>query len=791
MAGDSQAPGAPGIDARWAPGPKDGVGTACSESSNVWFTIGHGILNEVFYPQVDTPSIRDLGLIITDGDEYFSDEASSSNSKVAWEEKGIPAFHVTNKSHDGKYVVKKTVISDPKRPVILQQIFFEPHNTNYHLYALLAPHLGDMGGNNSAWLDNRNGTPLLIAKRDNCVLALASSSPLVKYSAGFVGVSDGWQDLNSNKQMTLEYDRADNGDTALTAEIDYSNGEFILGLGFGSTVDEAIDNVLESLRQNFDEVYDSYVSGWKEWLETCGAKIPDDSPPLAHKSLTTLKIHQSKNPSGGIVAGLASPWGYAKGDDAKIGYHVIWTRDMVESAGGMLAAGAHESVKNMLRLLKNTQQIDGHWPQNMWIDGTPFWNGVQMDETALPILLVNMAKREGALTEENMLEIWPMVRKASSYLLKNGPVTQQDRWEEDPGYTPFTLSTEIAALLAAADLAELAKEPIQAKFMRETADTWYDNIDSWLYASGTDWCKQYAVDGYYERIASVNGDEVNRFQNIVHVKNVPSDEAYLKAVHLISPDALALVRFGLRSANDSKILDTVKIIDKFLKIDTPNGTTWHRYNDDGYGEHEDGSAFDGTGIGRGWPLLTGERAHYELALGHSDTAEKLKSDMESFCGDGGLLPEQVWDSDPIAEHELKLGRPTGSAMPLAWAHGEYLKLIRSINDGKIFDCPPQTIKRYLEEKTTSPLKSWRFNHKIHTIPNGKKLRIETLAPATIHWSNDNWKSTNDDATTDTGLGVHFIDIEPNALKDNKSIIFTFYWHHADKWEGRDFKVVSS
>lgn len=776
------------MDARWAPGPKDGVGTAMSAASNVWFTIGHGILNEVFYPQVDTPSIRDMGLIITGGNEYFSEESASVDSKVTWAEGGIPAFRVANTSRDGCYEITKRIISDPLRPTILQHITFNPRQQGtYRLYALLAPHLGDMGGNNNAWLDDQNGIPLLLADRDGCVLALACSSPFLKRSAGFVGTSDGWQDLHAHKQMTWEYTRADGGNTALTAEIDYSKGDFTLALGFGRTPDEAIDNALGSLVRPFDAIYAEYVTGWRDWLETCGAKLPESAPELARLSLTTLKTHESKNPEGGLVAGLASPWGYAVGDDAKIGYHVVWTRDMVESAGGMLAAGIHKGMKHMLHFLKNTQQPDGHWPQNMWLDGTPFWNGIQMDETALPILLMNLARREHALTDGDIQEFWPMVRTAANYLLQNGPVTQQDRWEEDPGYTPFTLSAEIAALLAAADMADTSKEHAAANFMRQTADIWHDHIDSWLYASDTDWSRQLGVDGYYERVAPVDDSDINRFQSTIHVKNVAANEASMAAVHLVSPDALALVRFGLRAADDPRILGTVKVIDHLLKIDTPHGTTWHRYNDDGYGEHADGSAFDGTGIGRGWPLLTGERAHYELARGHTKTAQKLKTDMEHFSGNGGLLPEQVWDSGPVPEHELVPGRPTGSAMPLAWAHGEYLKLLRSLADGRIFDCPPQTVERYLHAHVTTNIKPWRFNHKVHAIPAGKTLRIETLAPATVHWSDDNWHTVHDDATTDTGLGVYHLDLPTG--KEAGSITFTFYWHHADTWEGSNFTVT--
>ena len=274
----------------------------------------------------------------------------------------------------------------------------------------------------------------------------------------------------------------------------------------------------------------------------------------------------------------------------------------------------------------------------------------------------------------------------------------------------------------------------------------------------------------------------------MHVKNVSAAEDTRVASHLVSPDALALVRFGLRAADDPRIRDTAKVIDALLKVETPSGPTWHRYNDDGYGEHEDGSPFDGTGIGRGWPLLTGERAHYELAAGRVEDARRLLAAMESFANEGGLISEQVWDSPDIPERELHFGRPSGSAMPLVWAHAEYLKLRRSLRDGRVFDLPPQTVQRYLTEKTVSPRMVWRFNHKIRSMPAGKILRIETLAPAVIHWSADDWNTIQDATTHDVGLGIHIADLATQALPEGKQIKFTFYWPDADHWEGTDFVV---
>jgi glucoamylase len=462
---------------------------------------------------------------------------------------------------------------------------------------------------------------------------------------------------------------------------------------------------------------------------------------------------------------------------------------MVETAGGLLAAGAHEEVHRALSYLEKTQLPDGHWPQNMWLDGSPYWNGIQMDETALPILLVNLAHREKVLAEDDLIRLWPMVKKAAGYLVRNGPVSPQDRWEEDPGYTPFTVAAQIAALLAAADCADLNHESSIAEYLREIADVWDLSIDRWMYVSGTDWCRKFDVKGYYVRIApKETGQRVSRFQDKVDVKNVLAAEDTRRANHLISPDALDFVRFGLRTADDPRMRDTATVIDALLKTETPTGPVWHRYNDDGYGEHKDGAPFDGTGIGRGWPLLTGERAHYELSAGRIDEAKKLLRTMESFSNEGGLISEQVWDSPDIPRHELHFGRASGSAMPLVWAHAEYIKLQRSLRDGHVFDTPPQTAQRYLTEKTESPRMVWRFNHKIRSLPVGKNLRVETLESALIHWSSDDWNTVQDVISHDVGLGIHTSDLLTKALPEGKQIRFTFHWRDADRWEGKNFVV---
>jgi glucoamylase len=739
-----------------------------------------------------------MGLIVTNGHDFFSEEKRHTDSKISCLGEGVPAFRLVNTCKQGRYRIEKELLADPSRPVLLQRTRFSAlmgSREDYHLYVLLAPHLGDHGYGNTAWQDDYKGVLMLFAKRADNALALACSFPWLKRAVGFVGVSDGWQDLSAHKQMTWAYTRAENGNVALTGELDLgaSNGDFVLATGFGSSPEEAGDQVLASLRAGFDTARTDYLEQWAAWQK---ALLPrkddrrDGKQNFYRVSTAVIRTHEATKFPGGIIASLSIPWGFTKSDEDLGGYHLVWPRDLVEAAGGLLAAGAHEDVRRVLGYLEATQREDGHWPQSMWLDGSPYWDGIQLDETALPILLVDLGRREKVLTDADVAKFWPMVRKAAGFLVRNGPVTQQDRWEEDPGYSPFTLAAEISSLLAAADLSELNKEPSLAAYLRQTADALNDSIERWIYVQNTAWTKQFGVEGYYVRIAPPEiAEGPSPAQGYVPIKNRPPGQSRDRADHIISPDALALVRFGLRAATDQRIINTVKIIDALLKVATPSGPAWHRYNGDGYGEHADGAPFDGTGIGRAWPLLTGERAHYELAAGRLTEAEHLLHTLESFANEGGLIPEQIWDTTDTPNRELYLGRPSGSAMPLVWAHAEYVKLVRSLCDRRVFDTPPQTLQRYVVEKTGSAHALWRFNHKLRAINLGKILRVETLAPALVHWSANDWRTVHDTNTRDSGLGMHWADLPTDALRDGTRLVFTFNWVGVNRWEGQDFSLV--
>jgi glucoamylase len=786
----------PGIQPRWTSSAKSGVGTSLHNVSRVWFTLSHGILDEIYYGRLDWACTRDMGLLVTDGQSFSWEEKRQAHHEVQYIAPGAPAYCLTNEDQEGRFCIEKEIIADPRRSVVLQRTRFKVLKgklEDYHLYVLLAPHLGNQGFGNTGWVGDTKGVPMLFAERNGTALALASSAPWLARSAGYAGAaSDGWRELMDHHCLTTTYDRAEDGNISLTGEVDLAacNGEFLLALAFGEYALGAGHHARASLLDGFDAACDTYIDEWRTWQKgLLRLEEAEDKGNEYHISTMVLRVHQAKEFVGSAIASLSIPWGDSKGDNDLGGYHLVWARDMVETVGGLMAAQASYEAGRVLRYLQATQESDGHWSQNMWLDGTPYWTGVQMDETAFPILLLSMAWREGILTTEQLASFWPMARLAASYVVCNGPVTQQDRWEEDPGYSPFTLAVEIAGLVAAADLAEMAGEAPVAGYLRETADTWNASIERWTYVTDTQLARGLGVEGYYVRIAPPDvADSAALADGYVPIKNRPPGDTRHPASQIISPDALALVRFGLRAANDPRIVNTVRVIDALLKVETPYGPAWHRYNDDGYGEKSDGAPYDGTGIGRLWPLLTGERAHYELAAGNREEAERLMHAMEAFANAGGMIPEQVWDSPDIPERELFFGQPSGSAMPLVWAHAEYVKLRRSLREGRVFDTPQASLQRYVIDHTGSQYALWRYNQKVHNIPAGKTLRIEVLAPALVHWTFDEWHSAHDMNTRDTGLGVHLVDLPTASLPVGTTVTFTFQWTDTDRWEGTDYAI---
>jgi len=467
---------------------------------------------------------------------------------------------------------------------------------------------------------------------------------------------------------------------------------------------------------------------------------------------------------------------------------------MVNSATGLLAAGNTDTPLRALIYLAVSQHDDGGFSQNFWINGEPYWGGIQLDEVAFPILLAWRLSTEGALKG---FDPYAMVIRAASYLVQHGPATQQERWEEAGGYSPSTLAATIAALICAACFARQRADEATAAYLEEYADFLECHIEAWTVT--TEGTLLSDVPRHYIRILPVSVDDPSPDEDPNHgtlrlANRPPGAPTAFPAKDIVDGGFLELVRYGIRSPDEPTIVDSIKVIDALLAVETPVGPCYHRYNHDGYGQHDDGGPYQRWGTGRAWPLLTGERGHYELAAGR-DPMPFVRA-MEGFASPTGLLPEQVWDGPGMPRAHLVLGGPTGSAMPLMWAHAEYLKLLRSIADGVVFDRLPVVADRYLGPPgsrgvDSSPhhglLEVWKPNRQPRSVRAGWILRVQMPGDFRLHWSLDGWVTSQDTDSSPTALGIEFVDIGIPA-GGSGVVRFTFFREHDGGWEGRDYAV---
>lgn len=788
----SIAKGKPGIEPRWTQGNKDGVGTAYAISSRIWFTLSNGILNEVYYPTIDSPQIRDLQYLITDGSSFLHEERRHLHTKTEQISPHVLGYKITNSDPEGRYTITKEIITDPRDSCILQHTRVAGDKeilSKLRLYALCSPHMGIGGWNDNAKVVEVAGVKILTAHQDNNWLAMAATVPFTRLSCGYVGISDGWTDLADNFQMDWEYIEAEAGNVALTGEINIEeHQEFTLGVAFASRLHDAVTTLLLSLDVSFEKHKARYIEQWQRACENFLPleKVSCDGGNLYHSSFSLLLAHEDKIYPGAMIASLSIPWGEAHSDQQQGGYHLVWFRDMVNSVTALLAAGHSTTALEALIYIAASQQADGGFAQNCWINGEPYWTGIQLDQVAFPILLVWRLYREKALRQ---FDPYPMVIRAAKFLIHHGPATQQERWEEASGYSPSTLASQIAALICAATYARSKGDNSTAQFIEEYADFLENHLETWTVT--TEGSLVPEIKRHYIRINPVDIHDPqpneNPNQGMLAIANRPeAEKSQFPAKEIVDAGFLELVRYGIRSPHDPLIVDSLKVVDAVLKVDTPYGSCWHRYNHDGYGQQEDGGPFVSYGKGRAWPLLTGERGHYELAAGHD--VQPFIQAMEAFASDTGLLPEQIWDEQDLPEAHLYLGKPTGSAMPLAWAHAEYIMLLRSVKDGRVFEWIPEVAQRYQNGgKSTKFLEIWKFNRQICNIKPAYTLRIQADTPFRLHWSISDWQTVNETNSTATAIDIHFVDITIDA-NETHPIKFTFFWIEANHWENRNYQV---
>lgn len=710
------APDGPGDTSSWAPTTDTLVGTALSSESRVWFAGGRGIVTAAFYPSADTVNSSTLELLVGDrANRWVDEERTDTRSQTTIYDPRTLAWKIINTANRGAYTIQKVVYADPAHDSIVQDVTFtanKGHLSDYQLYVYFDPAIHNTGDSNFSSTRTANGLTALVTTNytTEYASALAASLPYVsgRTSSGFVGQNDGLADLKGkfgcgsdtcpDYRMTFGYQQSSKGNTAQTGELDLSNGgqtdtsgatkrTFRLVLSFGKTsggvdASSAAMKMLGATLNDTSDMLGTYMNQWHAFDQRltpppavgATAEVQKARQEEYYLAINVLKAAQDKQTKA-FVAGLGNPWGPSHGDSEAGGYHLVWMRDMYKVANALIVAGDSDDAKAALHwAFSSQQQADGHFPQNSTLDGTPYWNGIQMDEQAFPLAL---AWRLGVTDTATYLQ---HIKPAAEYLLAHGPSTGQERWEENGGYSPSTIAAEIAGLTCAAAIARANGDTASAVQFQAAADEYQHKVESWTFTT----TGPLGNGRYYLRITDEGNPNTGDLLTLGNAGGVWDQR------EVVDAGFLELVRLGAKSPRDPAIVASLGVVDSTIS-ETINGHQyWFRYNHDGYGEDTDGLDYSGSGRGRLWPLLSGERGIYAISTGQS--AEPYLDTLMAARNSSGFIPEQIWDEK--APNGAQPGMPTRSMTPLNWSMAEYVVLLVSASQGHIADIPSIVQARY-------------------------------------------------------------------------------------------------
>ncbi|HEX7330587.1 MAG TPA: glycoside hydrolase family 15 protein [Pyrinomonadaceae bacterium] len=635
-------------DAHWPTAAKNGFGTSATLTSKVWFTLANGVMTEVFFPRLDVPNVETLQLqVVSDG--RTETEIADTHHRLELPTANALTFRQINTAKSGQYTITKTYIADPRRNTVLIDLDFNPR-TAAQLHVYYDPSLNNSGMHDSASTEG----DALLAIDNNIASALIPS-------CGFTGASG----------------RA-NGNIVQTAIL--KQNRCTLALGFGASTAEATSAARTSLARGFEAIRREYENGWQRYVATL-PRIAKHQRQF-NMAAMVLKGLEDKTFRGASIASPSTPWGGGPNanEPTVSGYHGVWARDLYHVATAFDAIGDRATAKRLLDYLFSVQQkADGSFPQNSWVDGRPIGGGLQMDQVGLPLVLAYQLGRTDRVTWRKH------IKPAADFILRRGPRTDQDRWEEKPGYSPSTIAAQIAGLVCAAEIARNNGDRASANSFLETADKWAENVERWT-VTRTGFTRR----GYYLRIND-NEDPDDGARMEINSSSLKVDER-----RIIDAGFLELVRLGIKGPKDELIVDSLKLIDELIKVETPVGAAWYRYNHDAYGETQDGGNYDGrNGVGRLWTLLTGERGEYEIAAGDLASARRRLDTMAGFANDGLMIPEQVWDLKKTPNASFRFGAGTGSTTPLAWSMAQFIRLAMNIESGRNLETPRVVWERYV------------------------------------------------------------------------------------------------
>jgi len=741
--------------ATWTTGEKYGVGTACdhdeADPSRVWFTLTEGALTEPRFPRVDLMQFRLVDFLIaapesgytarthnvtrTDDDE----ETIERVTERADSEAPVYRQEITETGQDGHQwsLVVEYATNPGEDALLLDAAFQADDGQEYDVYvvaeAALSGHIegtagrpvdAEMGYALTAWEtgdtnpvfsdgdgdgDTDGGVTAALAAASGFEWAAAGSYDDEQFEALF---DDGLAAVSP--RLAQDEDTSGEGDRVLVGRIgsgvESVSETVALGFAEGDGIQAASRAARRSLDSGFEAVREEYADGWRSYL--ADRPIPDavdgdpDLKAQYHVSVMMLRAVADKTIPGASVASPSVPWG--ENVDATVprdyGYNFTWSRDLYQVFTALSAVDDVKHARQSVEYLYGRQQReDGFLPQNTYLDGRTRWDGEQLDNVAFPSVMAYQLDRTHGVGFTETSYGYADVRRSAEYLLRNGPRTEQERWEEEDGYSPSTIAAVTAGLGCAAALAADEGERADALAYLAHADAWRLAVDEWCVT--TDGAGGLEAP-YYVRVSGTGEPDSGLPRELDN--NGPT----LDERKIIDAGFLELVRLGLREPDETVVENSLAAVDEVIRVDTPNGPAWYRYNGDGYGElgppepDEGGPwSIDRNGAGRLWPLLTGERAEYELLAedGSDELApRRLLETLSAFANSGGMLPEQVWDRPDPTEYGWEFGEGTGSATPLSWAIAQYVRLAHGIDAGEPVETPAFLARRYRDGEPGQP-----------------------------------------------------------------------------------------
>ncbi len=713
----TNAPGGPGQDAQWLSAGKQAIGTSANPESKVWFTLANGVLTEVMYPNVQTANVQMLQFVVVDPKtKKVETEWDDANHQIKSLRADSLSFQQINTAKSGKWKITKTYTTDPQNDTLLIDVQFQSQNRGLNVYVHYDPSIANSGMKDRAYVGPRMLVPMtperespvqptefsLGSAEDLSHSLLMFTSPISEMRSGYAGVSDGMEELRRFGRISEKvWSTNELGNVAQMARI-MRPARFTATLSFGNDGQPASNETTaarNSRLKGFTQTMAEYEKGWADFVKTL-PRVDAKYQAQFNMAAMVIKAFEDKTVRGGNIASLSVPWGGdGNGNTGGTGYRMVWSRDLYHVFTAFLAIGDKAAAERALDFLFKVQQKpDGSFPQNSNLDGTMGWGSLQMDEVGYPLI---MAWQIGKFDKETYEK---HVKKAADFIVAKGPFSPQERWEERPGYSPSTIAAQIAGLVCAADIAKRNGDNTSTELYLNTADKWAANVEKWTATTKG----KYGDGNYYLRISEKGEPDGN------HKIELNNNAGTFYEHEIVDAGFLELVRLGIKPADDPLIVKSLKVIDQLIKIETPNGPAFYRYNNDGYGEMDDGRKwnFDGkyTGRGRPWPLLSGERGQYELARCNiaaakydwACTAGSNRLDhMLAFGSESLMIPEQIWDkkdAPPNADRRymplLKFGEGTGSATPLAWSMGQFIRLATNLKAGRNLDTPQIVYDRY-------------------------------------------------------------------------------------------------